>query len=711
MTNKKSNKNKPHSKKKLTGEILNAFQSNPNQSYNYKQLSTMLGIKDKSKRKLVNKILHELAAKEQLYEQRPGKYRIKASRPYIEGKVDMTKNGAAYIISPDIDKDVFISPKNTRNAIHNDTVKVYLFARKRGKNPEGEIIEILHREKTQFTGIIEKSKKYAFLIPDDKNMHVDLYIAPDKLKGARDGEKVIGKITDWPKDATSPFGEVTEVLGMAGEHNVEMNSILADFSLSSDFPEPVKQATDKLNLKITEEEIKKRKDFRNTTTFTIDPEDAKDFDDALSIKELGKGMWEVGIHIADVTHYLQKGSVIDEEAVKRATSVYLVDRVVPMLPEILSNFACSLRPNEEKLAFSAVFHLDESGKIHKEWFGRTVIESDHRFSYSDAQEVIETGKGKLSDEILLLNKIAKNLREDRFKKGSIAFHSLEVKFNLDEKGKPTGVYFKEQKDANKLIEEFMLLTNKRVAEFVGNPKGDKKGKTFVYRVHDSPDPEKLRNFNLFVNKFGYSLNLKNDKDLARSMNTLLEQVEGKREENMIEKLAVRTMTKAYYTTNNIGHYGLSFSHYSHFTSPIRRYADVMVHRMLQHYLEGKSSLPSPAYEDICKHISEVEINAVEAERASVKYKQVEYLSDKIGEVFEGIISGVTDFGIFVELIDNKCEGMIRLREINDDYYELDEENYMVIGRKYGTKYQIGDQITVLVKKADLVNKQLEFKLA
>ena len=552
-------------------------------------------------------------------------------------------------------------------------------------------------------------------------MHVDIYIPIEKLNGAKDGQKAIAKIVEWPKNGVNPIGEIKTVLGDVGENNTEMHAILAEFGLPYEFPKDVERAADLIPIKITEEEISKRRDFREITTFTIDPVDAKDFDDALSIQKLKNGNWEIGVHIADVSHYVKPESMIDKEAISRATSVYLVDRVVPMLPEVLSNNVCSLRPNEEKLCFSSVFEMTDDAEVVAEWFGRTIINSDRRFTYEEAQQVIETEEGDFKDEILTLDRLAKILRSNRFKKGSIAFEKMEVKFHLDEVGNPTGVFFKVAKDSNQLIEDFMLLANRKVAEFVGKKKKGKEEiqkkedpkesqRPFVYRIHDKPNPDKLQNFSEFVAKFGYKLNVKNINTVADSMNNLLKEVNEKKESGMIEMLAIRTMAKAVYTTKNIGHYGLGFDYYTHFTSPIRRYPDVMVHRLLQHYLDGGKNPDIDKLEEQCKHSSDMEKLAADAERASIKYKQVQYLTDKIGEEFDGVISGVTEWGIFVEIIENHCEGMVRLRELRDDNYYFDEDNYCLRGRKSGRVLTLGDTVRIEIKRADLVKKQLDFAL-
>jgi ribonuclease R len=574
---------------------------------------------------------------------------------------------------------------------------------------EGEIIEITERAKSVFVGTVQISRNFAFLIPSGK-VGFDIFIPLEKLKGAKNGQKAIAEIIEWPPNARSPIGEIKDVLGDAGNNDTEMHAILAEFELPHKFPENVDNAAEKIPLEIPEEEIKKRRDVRGITTFTIDPHDAKDFDDALSLQKLKNGNWEVGVHIADVTHYVTPNTIIEDEAQSRATSVYLVDRVVPMLPERLSNGVCSLRPNEDKLCFSAIFELTDDADLVKEWFGKTVINSNRRFAYEEAQQVIETGEGDFSSEMLNLNQLANKLRDKRFKNGSIAFERVEIKFEIDDKGKPLSVYFKEAKDSNKLIEEFMLLANKRVAEFVGKKGENKTSKTFVYRIHDKPDPDKLSNFNTFIQRFGYGIQLTTSRAISSSLNNLLNNVKGKKEQNLVETLAIRTMAKAAYSTRNIGHYGLSFEFYSHFTSPIRRYPDMMVHRLLEKYLTGGRSANEQKYEDLCKHSSDMETRAANAERASIKYKQVEFMQDHIGKIYPGVISGVTDFGVFVEL-ENKIEGMIPIRELDDDFYVFDEKNYMLVGRHSHKTYQLGDDVTVKIWRTNLEKKQLDFQLA
>jgi ribonuclease R len=706
--NKKSRKSGSF-KHDLLQQIINIFDKNPTKSFNYKQLSSAFGFKDIANKKLITIVLLELVDQGKLRETQRGKFCLNASDNFIEGKVDMTSRGAAYIVVEGSDSDIYINPRNTNTALNGDIVKVNIFSGKMSKKIEGEVIEVMERAQTEFVGILEKSKNFSFVITDSQRMPVDIFISNDKLKNAEDGDKVIAKMTEWPLDKKNPFGKIIQVLGKPGENETEMHAILAEYGLPYEFPQQVEKAAQSLDLEITAQEIKKRRDFRRTTTFTIDPKDAKDFDDALSLKKLENGNWEIGVHIADVSHYIQPGSLLDTEAYKRATSVYLVDRVVPMLPEVLSNQACSLRPQETKLCFAAVFEIDEKANVLNEWFGRTVIFSDRRFTYEEAQERIETKEGDLVEEILQLDKLAKLLRAERFKKGSIAFDRLEVKFNLDEKGTPLGVYFKESKDANKLIEEFMLLANKRVAEFIGKVSKGQKAKTFVYRIHDEPNQEKLLSLSNFVKKFGYDLQT-GEKEVASSINNLLSKAKGSNEEDMIEQLTIRTMAKAVYSTNNIGHYGLAFKHYSHFTSPIRRYPDVIVHRLLQQYLDGSASANQREIEDQCKHSSKMEISATEAERTSIKYKQVEFLQDKIGEEFEGVISGVSEWGLYVQIIDNMCEGMVRLSDIEGDFYTFDPPNYCAKGKNTGQEFRMGDEVRIKVRRADLVKKQLDFEL-
>lgn len=699
----------------LREEILDVFNANPKRSLNYKQVSAAMGLTKKSSRQLVEMLLLEMTEEGLLSEVIPGKYKLLSLAAQITGTVDMTAAGSAYIVPDEGGEDIFVSQANLNGALHGDKVKVLLFARKKRRQLEGEIVEIIKRKRELFVGQLQVSEHFAFLVCDWKVINRDIFIPKNKLKGAVNGQKAVVRIVEWPVGAKNPVGEVVDVLGDVGDNDAEMHAILAEFNLPYSYPEEAIVAAEKIPDAITKEEIAKRRDFRNVTTFTIDPVDAKDFDDALSIQQLGEDLWEIGVHIADVTHYVKPDSVIDNEAYERATSVYLVDRTVPMLPERLSNYLCSLRPGEDKLCFSAVFKMNGQGHVQESWIGRTIIHSDKRFTYEEAQLVIETGEGPFAEELKVLNSIAKELRAGRYRKGAINFERVEVRFQLDEKGKPISVYFKESKEANNLIEEFMLMANKRVAELIATNELEKskksEPKTFVYRIHDVPDTDKFEAFAKFVRKFGLDANPEPKESLSQALNRLLKSVKGRSEQNIVETLAVRTMAKAVYSTRNIGHYGLAFRHYSHFTSPIRRYPDMMAHRLLQRYMDGDKSVPADKYEEMCEHCSEMEQRAADAERASIKYKQVEFLKDRVGEVFDGVISGVSEWGVYVELVDSKCEGLIPVRELDDDYYTFDEENYMLVGRRYKRKFQLGDAVKIQVLKANLEKRQLDFTLA
>lgn len=706
----KHSSSKSIKKKSIEKHIFEIISNHPSKSFSYKDIAKMLGLKDNGQKHTVMVCLTELKKMGMVNEVEHGVFKVVTNGGFVVGKVDMTQSGSAFIISPDTEQDVFISPNKMNQALHGDTVRVYIYPYKGKKRPEGEIVEIIEEGKRQYVGTVEMSPNYIFVIPDGKQMPFDIFVPMRYASDAKDGDKVIVKVTEMPKTGKNPVGEIVEVLGRPGDNEVEMHAILADYGLPYKFPEDVERAAEFIKEGITPDEVAKRRDMREVTTFTIDPVDAKDFDDALSYQKLPNGNIEVGVHIADVSHYVKPGSIIDKEAVDRATSVYLVDRTVPMLPERLSNFLCSLRPNEDKLTYSAVFEMDEDANVLKSWIGRTVTHSNRRFTYEEAQEVIETGAGDFKDEILTLHTLAQKLRANRFKNGAIAFEREEAKFEIDETGKPLRVYFKVQKESNQLIEEFMLLANKKVAEHIGKVRGNQKAKTFVYRIHDVPNPEKYDSFRKFVVKFGYYLQATNSKGISKELNKLLTEVKGKSEENLIETLAVRSMAKARYSTENIGHYGLQFDYYSHFTSPIRRYPDVMAHRLLDLYDHGAPSQDKDTYEDLCIHSSEMEIKASDAERSSIKYKMVEFMIDKIGMEFDGIVSGVTEWGIYVEIKENKVEGMVSTRDLTDDSYMFDEDSYCLVGRSSGRTFTLGDEVRIKVLRANLSRKQLDYEL-
>ena len=711
----KQNREKaPNMRKNAIGTaIINLFSEVPNKLLNYKQLSHALGMRTDAQKQLVIEALNTLLEQGQLEQVSYGKFRLNLRQNYVTGTLDRQSVAKkTYLIPDDGGEPIFIAERSMGCALNGDKVKVLLYPRRQNRDEEGEVVEVLDRAKTEFVGILEVKPNFAFLNVDRKQLVHDIFIPRDKLNGGKDGQKCIGRIVEWEDKAKNPIGEIIDVLGDVGDNNTEMHAILAEFGLPYKYPEAVEEAANKIDAGITPEEIRKRIDMRDVCTFTIDPRDAKDFDDAISIRKLDSGLWEVGVHIADVTHYVTENSIIEKEAVNRATSIYLVDRTIPMLPEHLSNGICSLRPNEEKLTYSVIFHLDEFAEIKDYQIARTVINSNRRFTYEEAQTIIETGEGDYKDEMLKLNEFAKMLRVRRFAKGAIAFERVEVRFEIDEKGKPVSVFFKEAKESNKLVEEFMLLANRTVATHIGKPqkRGDK-AKTFVYRIHDVPNPDKLANFSTFIKRFGYKLKTTGkNTEVSSAINHLLDEVEGKKEQNLIETLAIRSMAKAIYSTDNSGHYGLAFDYYTHFTSPIRRYPDMMVHRLLTRYLAGGHSVDANEWELLCKHSSDMEQLAANAERASIKYKQVEYMSERLGQVYDGVISGVTEWGIYVELNENKCEGMIPIRNLGDDYYTFDEKNYCIIGRHKHKKYQLGDAVTVKIARADLVKKQLDLAL-
>ncbi len=712
MAKKKEKKaGKRMKKKELSKAVLDFFHAKQDEVISLKYIFSELKLTTHPLKMLCMDILSDLLADDYITEVDKNKYKLNNHGIEMTGTFQRKSNGKNSFIPEGGGDPIFVAERNSAHAMNNDKVRIAFYAKRRGCEAEGEVIEILQRANDTFVGTLEVEKSYAFLVTENRTLANDIFIPKDKLKGGKTGDKAVVKVTEWPDKAKNPIGQVLDILGKAGDNTTEMHAILAEFGLPYVYPQSVEKAADKIPAEISAEEIARREDFRKVTTFTIDPKDAKDFDDALSIRPLKDGLWEVGVHIADVTHYVKEGSIIDKEAEKRATSVYLVDRTIPMLPERLCNFICSLRPNEEKLAFSAIFDITEKGEVRDSRIVHTVIESDRRFTYEEAQQIIETKEGDFKDEILMLNTIAKALREKRFTAGAINFDRYEVKFEIDEKGKPISVYFKESKDANKLVEEFMLLANRTVAEKIGKAPKGKKPKVLPYRIHDLPDPEKLDNLAQFIARFGYRLRTSGTKtDVSKSINHLLDDIQGKKEENLIETVSIRAMQKARYSTHNIGHYGLAFDYYTHFTSPIRRFPDMMVHRLVTKYMDGGRSVSETKYEDLCDHSSNMEQIAANAERASIKYKQVEFMSERLGQTYDGVISGVTEWGLYVELNENKCEGMIPIRDLDDDYYEFDEKNYCLRGRRKNRIYSLGDAITVKVARANLEKKQLDFAL-
>lgn len=703
---KKTNENKSLNKKTLTSQILNIFTSSPQKEFNHKQISAFLTISESHERELVVKALNELIQIGHLKETSKGKYKLKSKNSHIIGFIDMTKTGKAFLVSDEISEDIFIPFQNLKSALNGDKVKVCLYATRKGAKLEGEVVEIIERVNLKFVGIIEKSGSYAFLLPDSQKMPYDIFIPDDNLNNAKDGDKVIVEIVEWHKKSKNPTGKVIEILGRPGENNTEMHAILAEFGLPYKFPDEINKLANKISDKITQYDLETREDFRNITTFTIDPEDAKDFDDALSINFIEENLYEIGVHIADVTNYITENSELDAEAFNRATSVYLVDRVVPMLPERISNYICSLRPNEDKLCFSVIFKIDTQAKVIDYRIAKTIINSNKRFSYEEAQKILDSGQGEYAKELICFNNLAKILRKERFNNGAFSFEHSEVKFILGENSVPTGVFFKEMHDSNHLIEEFMLLANRKAAEIFGKIP---KPKPMIYRVHAEPNQEKLMNFSNFIARFGYTINTNNKLALAKSMNNIVTNTAGKAEQNIIENLAIRAMAKAVYSSKNIGHYGLAFDYYTHFTSPIRRYPDMMAHRLIFDYLR-KNNPNSEELETKAKHCSYQEQQASLAERASIKYKQVEFMQNKIGQVFEGLISGVNEWGFFVELKDNACEGLVHIRTLTDDFYEYKAEEFCLIGNYTGKTFQLGNTVKVKLVNVNLQKKQIDFEL-
>ena len=712
MSKRKEKKAGKHMKKsELADKLVTFFEMRPSEYFVLKQLFRTLHLTTHPLKMLCVDILNDMVEDGYLQINEKGEFKLNGHGRVMTGIFQRKSTGTNTFIPDDGSEPIHIAERNSMHAMNNDKVRIALCATRKRRTIEGEVIEIIERANDTFVGTLKVEKYYAFLLTESRTLANDIFIPKDKLKGGKNGDKAVVRIVEWPEVAKNPIGQVVDVLGQAGDNTTEMHAILAEFGLPYVYPHAVEAAADKISDVITEADYAEREDFRSITTFTIDPKDAKDFDDALSIRAIKPGLWEVGVHIADVTHYVKEGSCIDKEAEKRATSVYLVDRTIPMLPERLCNLLCSLRPNEEKLAFSAIFEMNDKAEVKKHRIVKTVIKRDRRFTYEEAQAVIETGEGDYKDEILKLNELAQILRKNRMAAGAVDFDRVEVRFDIDEKGRPISVYFKESKEANKLIEEFMLLANRTVAECIGKVPQNKKAKVFPYRIHDLPDPDKLENLNWFVNRFGYKLRTSGSKaEVSKSLNKLLADIRGKKEQNLIEMVSLKAMQKAKYSTHNIGHYGLAFDYYTHFTSPIRRFPDMMVHRLLARYLTGGRTAQETKYEELCEHSSEMEQIAANAERASIKYKQVEFMGERLGQEFEGTISGVTEWGIYVEINENKCEGMIPMRELDDDYYDFDEKSYCLTGRRYHKKYSLGDPICIRVVRANLERKQLDFAL-
>lgn len=713
MAKKKEKKAGKYMKKVQLAEMLiTFFQMRPNETFAPKQLFRSLNLTSHPLKMLCMDILEEMVEDAFLQTPEAGHYKLNDHGQILTGTFQRKSNGKNSFVPDEGGEAIFIAERRSMHAMNGDKVKIVLCAKRRKRTPEGEVIEIIRRANDTFVGTLRIDKNYAFLLTESRVMADDIFIPRSNLKGGKDGDKAIVKIVQWPEDARNPIGKVIDVLGQSGNNDTEMHAILAEYGLPYTYPKAVEAAADQIADVITPEDYAEREDFRNVTTFTIDPKDAKDFDDALSIRPLKPGLWEVGVHIADVTHYVKEGGIIDKEAERRATSIYLVDRTIPMLPERLCNQLCSLRPDEEKLAYSVIFDMNDKAEVKHSRIVKTVIKSDRRFAYEEAQAVIDTGEGDFKDEILKLNELAQMLRTNRLAHGAIDFDRVEVRFEIDDKGKPLSVYFKESKEANKLIEEFMLLANRTVAERIGKVAKDKKAKVFPYRIHDLPDPDKLENLSWFVNRFGYKIRTSGTKtEVSKSINKLLGAIKDKKEQNLIEMVSLKAMQKARYSTHNIGHYGLAFDYYTHFTSPIRRFPDMMVHRLLARYLAGGRSVQEAKYEELCDHSSAMEQIAANAERASIKYKQVEFMGNFVGEAFDGTVSGVTEWGLYVEINENKCEGMIPIRELDDDYYDFDEKAYTLTGRRYHKKYSLGDAVRIVVVQANLEKKQLNFALA